>query len=300
MNTSFVGEFQVRQVLVYGGRQRRTRVDQTHLKCQLDKGFTTMAYDLVHVFKRLGVVPSNVILVGAWEGQEIKSFLEAGIQRAYLFEAEPIAINVLTKSYGDDKRVLLFQGAVASKDGQVKKFHILNHGSSSLLAPNLDKLRVILPDFQIENEILVNTITLDTCLRDHWNQWNENKLNTLLIVDIQGGELEALKGGKELLKRVGWIHSEVSTTEIYQNQNTLTELDQFLSESGFKRVSTRIYSERSHGDALYFRPNLITYFFQIAMKIGDLHWNLARKRPEWIPSLSHFGVGKSMFCSSRS
>lgn len=251
-----------------------------------------MAYDLLHIFNKIGLVPKNVLLVGAWEGGEVRGFLEAGVEMVYLFEAEPSAIQILGQNYGDDPRVKLFEGAVTSKAGELRRFHVLNHGSSSLLAPNLDQLRVILPDFQIENEILVNTITLDSSLRDHWNQWNENNLNNLLILDIQGGELEALKGGKDLLKRVGWIHSEVSTTQIYQNQHTLTELDQLLSESGFKRVSTRIYSERSHGEALYFRPNLITNFFRIAMKIEDFHWNLARKRPECIPALSHFGIGR--------
>jgi FkbM family methyltransferase len=251
-----------------------------------------MAYDLFHVFKRLGLVPSNVILVGAWEGGEVKGFLEAGVQMTYLFEAEPTAIRKLKQNYGSDSRVIIFEGAVASEAGKSKTFHVLNHGSSSLLAPDLNHLKKILPDFQIENKIQVQTITLDSSLRNHWGQWNKNMLETLVILDIQGGELEAIKGAPELLEKVGWIQAEVSTAELYQDQNTLAQLDEYLKGKGFNRVSIRIYPERNHGDALYFRTDLISKSFLTSLKIEDFHWNLARKRPTWIPSLSQTKLGR--------
>ena len=194
-------------------------------KKKLEEVQTAMAYELLHVFKRLGIVPANVILVGAFDGGEIKGFLEAGVQIAYLFEAEPSAIKILSESYGNNPRVKLFEGAVASEGGKVKKFHVLNHSASSLLTPNLDLLKKIIPDFQIEGEIEVHTITLDASLRDHWGQWGENKLDTFLILDIQGGELDAIKGAPELLKRVGGIQAEISTAQLYQDQNTITQLD---------------------------------------------------------------------------
>ena len=251
-----------------------------------------LAYDLFHVFKKLGLVPTNVILVGAWEGGEIKGFLEAGVQMAYLFEAEPSVIRKLKQNYESDSRVIIFEGAVAAEAGKSRTFYVLNHGSSSLLAPDFNHLKKILPDLQIENEIQVQTITLDSSLRKHWGQWNKNMLNTLVILDIQGGELEALKGAPELLQKVGWIQAEVSTAELYRDQNTLTQLDEYLKEKDFKRVSIRIYPERNHGDALYFRPNLISKSLLTSLKIEDFHWNLARKRPVWIPSLRQTKLGR--------
>lgn len=251
-----------------------------------------MAYELIHVFQRLGKVPANIILVGAWEGGEVKGFLGAGVQMVYLFEAEPIAIKKLTEDYGSNSRVKLFEGAVSSLPGKIKKFHILNHSSSSLFTPNLDLLRKIIPDFEVRKEIQVCTITLDTSLREHYEQLGNNKLDTFLILDIQGGELEAIKGATELLERVGWIQAEVSTAELYQDQNTLAQLDEYLKGKGFNRVSTRIHPELNHGDALYFRPELITKAFLSAMKIEDIHWNLARKKPNWIPPLRKFRVGR--------
>jgi FkbM family methyltransferase len=251
-----------------------------------------MAYDLLHIFNRIGLVPKNVLLVGAWEGGEVKGFLEAGVQRVYLFEAEPTAIQILDESYGKDPRVKLFEGAVTSEAGKLRKFHVLNHGSSSLLAPEFEYLKKILSSLQIQNEIQVNTITLDSSLRDYWGQWGDNRLETLLILDIQGGELDAIKGAQELLEKVGWIQTEVSTVELYKDQNTLAQLDYYMNAKGFQRVSTRIYTERNHGDALYFRLGLVNRFFLAAMWVEDLHWNLARVRPTWIPSLNNSKIGK--------
>ena len=125
-----------------------------------------------------------------------------------------------------------------------------------------------------------------------WEQWGESKLDTLVILDIQGGELEALKGATKLIERTSWIQSEVSTANLYQGQNSLAQLDDFLKERGFERVSTRIYKGTNHGDALYFKPSLITKSFRFAMKVEDFHWNLARVRPDWMPSLSDTKVGQ--------
>lgn len=253
-----------------------------------------MAYDLFHVFKRLGVVPTNVILVGAWEGGEVKGFLHEGVKNVYCFEAEPSAINILNDIYGKDERVRIFEGAVSAESGQEKIFHVLNHGSSSLFVPNLGELNKILPDFQIKEEISVKSITLDSALREELETWNHDKLSSLIILDIQGGELDALKGAPELLEKIGWIQAEVSTKELYQGQNTLKQLDTFLRANGFSRVSTRIYSNWNHGDALYFRKELISRIFRLGMVVGDLHWNLARKKPSWFPSLRESRIGRSI------
>lgn len=251
-----------------------------------------MAYDLIRIFKKLELIPSNVILVGAWEGGEVRVFLEAGVQRAYLFEAEPTALRKLEEIYGNESRVKIIQGAVSSEAGNLQKFYVLNHGSSSLFAPNLVHLKKIISDFFVEREILVRTITLDSSLRNCWEIWNSNGLDTLLILDIQGGELEALRGAPGLLEKVGWILAEVSTSELYKNQNTLKQLDQYLNGKGFHRLSIRLYPKRNHGDALYFRSNLVTKAFVRTMKMEDIHWNLARMRPAWIPSLSQTKLGR--------
>ena len=251
-----------------------------------------MAYDLHSMCERLNIKVENIILVGAWEGAEIKGFLDAGDLGAYLFEAEPRAIEMLKQSYGTDLRVKIFEGAVSSQSGLTLKFNVMNHSSSSLYIPNMEELRKILPDFQVEKEIYVKTITLDSTLEPYFKSWSSANLGNLMILDIQGGELEALRGAPELLKKIGWIHSEVSTIELYQGQNSLKELDCFLRENGFLRLSKRLYPKLHHGDALYFKTGLIPSFFKSGLLLEDIHWMLAQRKPSWIPPLKTSFLGR--------
>lgn len=55
----------------------------------------------------------------------------------------------------------------------------------------------------------------------------------LLKVDVQGGELEVLKGGREALKLFDAVLLEVSWKELYLGSPTFDELNDFLEPFGF-------------------------------------------------------------------
>lgn len=55
-----------------------------------------------------------------------------------------------------------------------------------------------------------------------------------LKLDLQGHELNALKGGIQLLQQVNVIELEMSTVEMYLGQSTFLEVANFLNELGFK------------------------------------------------------------------
>jgi N-acetylglutamate synthase-like GNAT family acetyltransferase len=77
----------------------------------------------------------------------------------------------------------------------------------------------------------------------------------LLSMDVQGYEMEVLKGAEELLPRIDYIITEVNTKELYSNCALLPEMDSFLQTRGFTRVET-VMTDRDWGDALYVRnPN---------------------------------------------
>ena len=55
----------------------------------------------------------------------------------------------------------------------------------------------------------------------------------LLWMDLQGAELVALKSASELLRRIKYIHSEVSYIPAYEGQCLFDELDEYLRGYGF-------------------------------------------------------------------
>jgi hypothetical protein len=73
-----------------------------------------------------------------------------------------------------------------------------------------------------------------------------------LNIDVQGFELEVLKGSKKTLRGVNYIYSEVNRAETYENCAQIGDMDEFLLFNGFKRVET-IWSGGIWGDALWIR-----------------------------------------------
>jgi len=75
-------------------------------------------------------------------------------------------------------------------------------------------------------------------------------------MDVQGYELEVLKGGEKTLKSVKMVYCEVNRVELYENCVQVEELDAFLVERGFAMREIH-WTARAWGDALYVREELL-------------------------------------------
>lgn len=71
-------------------------------------------------------------------------------------------------------------------------------------------------------------------------------------VDVQGYELEVLKGASETLRNIDYIMSEVNRDEVYENCAQVEELDNFLANYNFVRVET-VWVGDIWGDAFYIK-----------------------------------------------
>ena len=75
-------------------------------------------------------------------------------------------------------------------------------------------------------------------------------------LDIQGAELLALQGIGEELTNLKAIFTEINTDYVYQECALITEIDQYLSNFGFERVETVMWSDHPWGDALYLKKEI--------------------------------------------
>ena len=109
--------------------------------------------------------------------------------------------------------------------------------SSSILEPLLH------PPIGTSNvEIIVTTA--DELLKDDFIDF--------LLIDVQGYELEVLKGATNLLKNVKYLIIEVNKTEQYKGCPLVEDLDLFLSNYNFQRMETEWYADTEDwGDAFY-------------------------------------------------
>jgi FkbM family methyltransferase len=215
-----------------------------------------------------GVRPNRVIHVGAWEGVDVPDYLELKIPKITLIEALPEKAKLLKNNYATHENVEIFEFAASDRSGEFVTFYPLNYGSSSLLKPNLDSLREIFPDFTEMESIKVQTLKLDDIGISSADQ-------ILLIIDVQGAELQVLKGAVSALGKTLLIKVEVSTVEYYEGQSYQSQIEQFLESHNFVKISQRISNTLGQGDAIFARKRNIKVFPYLRVKIMDLRWKLS-------------------------
>jgi len=180
---------------------------------------------------------SVIFDIGANRGDVVAKYLEMFPHAIiYAFEPFPGSFEILEQRFKGNDSVHCFKLAIAEEEG-TKTFYVnRNVDTNSLLKPKLSGLS---SDKQVENlsVVTVSSTTLDKFC-------NENKINQIdiLKMDIQGGELAALKGASGLLlhKQVQNIYSEVYFMEQYESQPLFHDISKFLY--GFDFSLQDIYS----------------------------------------------------------
>ena len=186
---------------------------------------------------------SGIIHVGGHFGEEICEYVETGIQNIVIFE--PLVSNFTTLERNVRNLNANIQGhqvALGSTEGTVDMYVSSNKGlSSSILKPkkHLTQYRDI--TFNVKESVDLKTL-------DSYNYKNFNFLN----MDVQGYELEVLKGAKKTLEYIDYVYCEVNRDEVYENNAYIEEIDEFLSSYNMERVETDWQGD-TWGDALYIK-----------------------------------------------
>ena len=101
------------------------------------------------------------------------------------------------------------------------------HDSSSLLRIT-DRQTSVFPGTQGAGMESVRMVTLDSAI-----DLDVIHAPALMKIDVQGFELEVLKGAKEALRRCDYVYAEVSFEELYEGQALAPEVIAFLAGEGF-------------------------------------------------------------------
>lgn len=144
--------------------------------------------------------------------------------KVYSFEANPKSAKMVIdnqKEFSD--RLMCVQKAVTNYDGTAD-FHITrgNVGASSLLVPTGGPAGT---DFE---KVTVECTTIDSFCKQNFI----DKVD-LVWMDLQGNELNALKGMGEYIHNIKAIHTEVGNQSYYIGQSLHPEITNYLSQQGF-------------------------------------------------------------------
>jgi FkbM family methyltransferase len=227
-----------------------------------------LSYSAIDLERLCGVRPTHVIHVGAWEGVDVPDYLELKIPMITLIEALPEKAKLLRAKYATYENIEILEYAASDTSGEFVNFYPLNYGSSSLLKPNLDSLREIFVDFTEMEAIKVQTLKLDDISTRAVDQ-------IMLIIDVQGAELQVLSGAISVLEKTLLIKVEVSTVTYYDGQSYQAQIEHFLKSQGFVKISQRITKTMGQGDAIFVRKRSFRIVPYLKIQIMDLRWKLS-------------------------
>lgn len=186
----------------------------------------------------------GVIHVGAHHGEEVPVYINNGITNIVLFE--PLEKNFdiienLVQNY--NANISGYQVALGNENKMVEMYLSSNElESSSILKPK--KHLELYPDVTFDSKEVVEMKRLDD-----YNLTGYNLLN----MDVQGYELEVLKGAEKTLYYIDYVYCEVNRGEVYENNAYIEDIDTFLSIYNFKRVETDWWLDHDWGDAFYIK-----------------------------------------------
>ena len=220
-----------------------------------------------------GLIPKNVIHVGAHKAEEWNLYKKWSPERVLWIEAQNELASQLREKFESDPVNVVEEAVIWSESGVPLELKVTNNGESTSLF-DMKFHAKLYPGIKVTQTQKVITKTLD--------EVNGLKLPfDLLNIDIQGGELQALRGGSETLKAVKWLYLEVNNVELYENVDLVESIDSYVLDLGFIRVKTRWWKRDGWGDALYIRSNIsLNYnsiFSRLVRLFYDTRWQVLRQ-----------------------
>lgn len=174
----------------------------------------------------------NIVDVGARYGIH-PNFLDLkDIANFFLFEIDKEECQRLKKKYNKNKNIKIFNQGIFSKK-TILDFYIRNHNALNSLY-NINKFffkenHYKKKEFEKKKIINIKVDSLDSFFK---------KKIHILKLDVEGAELEVLKGAKNQLEKncIG-IRSEVTFSPVYKNAPLFSEINDFLLKKNFELIN---------------------------------------------------------------
>ena len=201
------------------------------------------------------VQPLTIFDIGANKGEIAERYSQMfPTATIYSFEPVPDVFTTLERKFHENPQIIVHQLAVSEAVGTADIYlHRYEASGWNSMLPKLSGS--IVPEDV--SAVKVPTITIDVFCDRH----NINTID-LLKLDIQGGELLALKGALNMLQKgaIKLIYSEINFCDLYDGQAMFQDIAAYLHDFGYRTYGLyNLYSPNDGalgwGDAIFFRPS---------------------------------------------
>ncbi|MDB5280368.1 MAG: methyltransferase FkbM family [Ferruginibacter sp.] len=173
----------------------------------------------------------------------------------YAFEPFPDSFTTLQNRVSGIETVTGYQKAISDKSGTKEFFVNHNTATNSLLQPQKMGLS---SDKEVANKLV---IVVDVLSIDDFCTTNKIETIDILKLDIQGGELAALRGAAKMLKekKINLIYTEAYFKQQYVDQPLLHDISTYLQQYDYfiQDIYEPIYGKGSLAwcDAIFLKGN---------------------------------------------
>lgn len=205
-----------------------------------------MLIPLKTLVDKYNVHPKGVLHVGANVGEEAIQYEQQGIKNVVWIEANPDIFKTLVSNvekYGHR----CFNFCAGHENTESVKLHVANNNGQSSSVLELGTHSRNHPNVKYTHDVDVSM-----CRIEDFPGSKELEGLDFLSMDIQGFELQALKGMGDLLKQFKWVYLEVNTNQVYKGNAELSEITKYLGSFGFKQKAIQM-TKFAWGDALFSR-----------------------------------------------
>lgn len=144
------------------------------------------------------------------------------------FEPLPMPAALFRKVFSTDDAVVLHDAAIGPKSEQCT-MHVSGRDDSSSLLPITSLQEKIFPGTSEVGTVNVQVAPLDAFIAQ-----SDIVAPAMLKLDVQGFELDALKGCESLLSKFELVYCECSFVELYSGQKLAADVIDWLSSKSFR------------------------------------------------------------------
>lgn len=210
-----------------------------------------LTINLAKMAKQYNMKITGAVIVGAHEFREYPEYRKLGVQRYILIEPDGESYAALTRKFSRVWNMTMHKIACGSQHGEATMFQeTANDGQSNSLLKPKNHLRLH-PEIRFHQVTKVKVCPLSAIV--YSPEYN------FLSIDVQGFELEVLKGAERTLKYIDYILCEVNAigAEVYEGATDIIQIRKFLEDRGFHSVQIVWAKNQAYGDSLWIRKSLL-------------------------------------------